>query len=302
MWLPWDIAAISAGVLAVVLVLTRRVVTADRRGRGWWLAAHEICLMLGLYALWQWVHERTITRTEGAIRHSTWVVNVQNRLHFPTELSVQHAVLPHPWLVQFLNGYYAIAHVPAMGILLVWAFFRHRTRYTWIRNTLALTTAGCLALQTIPVAPPRFRPDLGYVDTALRYSQSVYGRGGSGISNQLSAMPSIHVGWAVLVAVAVILASRSRWRWLVLLHPVLTVVAVVATANHWWLDGIVAVAILLIAGVLAATPGRWRQTRALKRVMVSSMPSTNSASTASAASSNTTSSSACSALPGRRST
>lgn len=301
MWLPWDIAAIVASVLAVVLALTRRAVEG-RRIHGWWRAAHEVCLMLGLYALWQWVHEHTITRTAGAIRHSTWVIDVQQRMHLPTELSLQHAVLRHAWLVQFLNGYYAIVHVPAMGILLVWAFFRHRERYPWIRNTLALTTAGCLLVQTIPVAPPRFRPDLGYVDTALRYGQSVYGRGGSGISNQLSAMPSIHVGWAVLVAAAVILASRSRWRWLIITHPVLTVVAVVATANHWWLDGIVAVAILAVVGAIATLPDRWRQARALKRVMVSSTPSTSTASTASAASSNTTSNSACSALPGRRST
>ena len=62
-------------------------------------------------------------------------------------------------------------------------------------------------------------------------------------------MPSVHVGWAILVAIAVITVSRSRWRWLALLYPVLTSVAVVVTANHYWLDGVAAAVVL--AAVLA---------------------------------------------------
>jgi len=63
-------------------------------------------------------------------------------------------------------------------------------------------------------------------------------------------MPSLHVGWAVLVGLTVVMVSTSRWRWLVLAHPVLTLIVVAATANHWWLDGVVAVAILAAAAVL----------------------------------------------------
>ena len=92
--------------------------------------------------------------------------------------------------------------------------------------------------------------NLGFVDTALRYGQSVYGAAGSGFADQLSAMPSVHVAWAVLVAWAVITRSTSRWRWLILLHPVITVFVVVATGNHFWADGIVAASV--VALVLAA--------------------------------------------------
>jgi hypothetical protein len=70
-------------------------------------------------------------------------------------------------------------------------------------------------------------------------------------------MPSVHVAWAILIAVVVLRIGSGRWRWLILAHPVLTTLAVVATANHWWLDGIVAgallqAAILAVAGVRAA--------------------------------------------------
>jgi MFS superfamily sulfate permease-like transporter len=86
-------------------------------------------------------------------------------------------------------------------------------------------------------------------DTAALYHQSVYGSVAGFNADQLSAMPSVHVGWAILVAIAVITVARSRWRWLVLLYPVLTSLAVVVTANHFWLDGVVAGVVL--AAVLA---------------------------------------------------
>jgi len=58
------------------------------------------------------------------------------------------------------------------------------------------------------------------------------------------------VAWALLVALGVIVFSTSRWRWWILAHPFLTVLAVVATANHWWLDGIVAAQLIGIAIVV----------------------------------------------------
>jgi hypothetical protein len=98
------------------------------------------------------------------------------------------------------------------------------------------------------------RPDLGFVDTGALFGPNVYGppEGGS-IANQFAAMPSLHIGWAVLVALGFIVAMRSRWRWLWILHPVMTILVVVGTANHWWLDG--AVAVLLLAGALAVSAG-----------------------------------------------
>lgn len=79
---------------------------------------------------------------------------------------------------------------------------------------------------------------------------SVYGPVGTGVSDQLAAMPSIHVGWAAVVSVAIVTASTSRWRWWGAGHVVLTMLAVSATGNHWWLDGIVAIGILA-AGLAA---------------------------------------------------
>jgi hypothetical protein len=75
-------------------------------------------------------------------------------------------------------------------------------------------------------------------------------------SDQYSAMPSVHVAWAALVAVAVIQATRSRWRWLILVHTALTLYVVAATANHFWLDGVVAVALLGVSVVVQVASRR----------------------------------------------
>jgi hypothetical protein len=82
------------------------------------------------------------------------------------------------------------------------------------------------------------------------YHQSVYASVGGFDADQLSAMPSVHVGWAILVAILIISTATSRWRWLALAYPALTLLVVVVTANHFWMDGIVAAA--LLAAVMLA--------------------------------------------------
>jgi hypothetical protein len=121
----------------------------------------------------------------------------------------------------------------------VWLFVRHRDRYPKVRTVVALVTGSGLAIQMFPVAPPRLLPRLGIVDTGAVIGPSDYASGAPGI-DQLSAMPSMHVAWALVVAGAVVWASRRWYRWLTLAYPALTVFAVVATGNHYWADAVVA--------------------------------------------------------------
>ena len=138
-------------------------------------------------------------------------------------------------------------HVPALLGFLVWLFVRHRDRYPHWRNALALVTAGCLAIRWIRVAPPRYLTDLGYQDLSEIWGPSVYGEVGSGVSDQFTAMPSIHVGWAAVVSFGIFACTTSRWRWFFLLHVVITTLVVVDTGHHWWMDGIVAILLLGLA-------------------------------------------------------
>ncbi len=239
--LGWQPATVlSAGLLAGSLVLPGR--SASRLGR---LRPYlrESAIVAALYSLWQLAASASVLDGGGAFDRARWIVRVEADWGLPREASVQRLIGGHPLLVQSANWYYAVMHFSALGAVLLWLFIRHRDRYPEVRNVLVLLTASALLIELVPVAPPRLLPQLGFVDTAARYGQSVYNISGISV-DQLSAMPSVHVGWALLVAWAVLSVSTARYRWWVLAHPALTVFVVIATANHFWLDGIVAAVLL----------------------------------------------------------
>jgi hypothetical protein len=211
----------------------------------------EAGLVAALYALWQLACRVSVLGGDGAFDRARQIVRIERDAGLPSEHAAQRLVTGHPLLTQAANWYYAAMHFAVLGVLLLWLFARHRHRYAEVRTVLVLLTAGSLLIQLVPVAPPRLLP--GYVDTAARYGQSVYGVSGLSV-DQLGAMPSVHVGWALLVGWAAVRVSPSRYRWWVLAHPVLTVFVVVATANHFWLDGIVAAALLGLGIALLRLP------------------------------------------------
>jgi hypothetical protein len=129
---------------------------------------------------------------------------------------------------------------------LVWLFIFRPSYYVWARRALLFATGAALLIYLLfPVAPPRMLSSLGFVDTGRLYGQSVYGpTDGRSLTNQFAAMPSLHVGWAVLIATVCIVAFSSRWRWLWVAHPVCTLLVVVSTGNHYWLDGLAGAALV----------------------------------------------------------
>ncbi len=212
-------------------------------------AAAEFALIAGLYSIWRLARMLPIASTDGAIDRAHDIARFEQDLHLPSELSLEHLMLQHGWLAQATTWYYASVHVPALIGFLIWMFIRHRDKYPHWRNGLVLVTLGCLIIRFIRVAPPRFLYDLGYTNLAGNWGPSVYGSDVSkGVSDQFAAMPSIHVAWAAVVSFGVVAASTSRWRWVFLPHVFITTVVVAATANHWWMDGVVAV--ILLAGAL----------------------------------------------------
>jgi hypothetical protein len=212
--------------------------------------AHEagvIVAMLFLYDVGRYLAARHVGM---AVANSGNVWQLERWLHLPDEVMVQAWVLDGSAdLMKAANIYYAGMHFPVTLLALIWLFILRPSHYLWARRALVTATAIGLVIEFVyPLAPPRMRTDLGFVDAAARFGQSVYDAPGvSGLTNQFAAMPSLHVGWALLVAIVLISASQSKWRWLFAAHPVLTALVVVVTANHYWLDGIVGSALVLFA-------------------------------------------------------
>lgn len=165
----------------------------------------------------------------------------EQAMGLPSEAALQNAALQIPYLAQSANSYYAMVHFPLTAAVLLWLSIRRPQFYPRFRwAMLSLTGLALVGHIVFPLAPPRMLTHLGFVDTGIQHGQSVYGASTeSGLANQFAAMPSLHVGWAAMIALVMIMMTRGKWRWLWLLHPAITLFVVVVTANHYWMDGIV---------------------------------------------------------------
>ncbi|MEW1616353.1 MULTISPECIES: phosphatase PAP2 family protein [unclassified Streptomyces] len=210
----------------------------------------EFLLVAGLFLAYKFGRRAADGHVEEAFRNAGNVWDLERALHLPGEGAVQGLLLHSRTLIHAANTYYATVHFPATVLFLVWLYWRRPLHYLWSRRILAVLTGAALALHLLlPLAPPRMLPAAELVDTGQVYGPTVYGArpATDTMANQFAAMPSLHVGWAVMVAVGLIVATRSRWRRLWLLHPAITLLVVVGTANHYWLDAIVVVALLAVA-------------------------------------------------------
>jgi hypothetical protein len=252
---------------AIWLVIALMAMAAVGRWGGrrpaWCEWAREAALLLALFAFWQWLLGVGVNSTVGAAGHGMAIWHLERDLHFPSERTVQHAVLHAPTVMRALNFYYAGVHVQDVLLCLVWMFWRHRDAYRPARNALALMTLATAFLQFIPVAPPRLLAATGVVDAGRLLGYAIYPLNGLHDASQLTAMPSVHVAWAAWVGIVVVRSTKSKWRWLVLADPILTVASVIATGYHFWLDAVVAV--VLVWGAIAIS-GRQRRPRGAHQV------------------------------------
>ncbi|WP_405455649.1 phosphatase PAP2 family protein [Streptomyces sp. NBC_00101] len=215
----------------------------------------EFLLVVGLFLVYKLGRQAANGHVDEAFRNAGHVWDLERAAGLPGEGHVQGLLMHGQVLIHLANTYYATVHFPATVLFLVWLFWRHPHHYLWSRRILAALTGAALVLHLVfPLAPPRMLAAAGLVDTGQVYGPSVYGATPTTdtMANQFAAMPSLHFGWALMVAVGLVAAGRSRWRWLWLLHPLLTLLVIVGTANHYWLDALVVMALLALA--LAAIP------------------------------------------------
>lgn len=207
------------------------------------------------------------------------IIDFQRAIGLPAEAAVQALALEQTWLIKAANYYYIGVHFPATALFVGVVWYRHRWHFDRIRTVLiAVTGAGLVLHLMFPLKPPRMIP--GFIDTAKSIGPDPYAIGLSEGANQLAAMPSLHVGWALLVAVGVVWIYDHPGRWLVMAHPALTVAVVVVTANHYWLDAIIAAALVLACWRLTSPGGHGTARGADARVALKAEPDQTSAAVA----------------------
>ncbi len=194
--------------------------------------------------------------TEGsedlALRNAERVVRLQEHLLLDWDMSLNQSVVEHTRLITVFNWIYTWGHWPVIFFCGIYLFVRFPRVYYRTRNAFLVSGAiGLVIFATFPVAPPRLT-DLDVVDTVTRWSTSYRFLQPVALTNQYAAMPSLHFGWNLLIAVALVQVLRTpTLRILAGVFPLAMAAAVVITANHFVIDAIVGGMIALL-GLVAA--------------------------------------------------
>ena len=209
----------------------------------WWVEALTVAWLLWVYDA---ITNLAPLRLAPALGHARGILSLEQTLGIAPERALDGWLAGHRTLGLLLSDYYDNAHFIVTLGLLGWLWWARADIYRALRSSLVLMNVLAFAVfWRYPVAPPRMLA--GYTDVVA--STHAIGSWHDGAlasqANQLAAMPSLHIGWALWCTVAVWRATRAAWlRAAAVLYPVLTGFAVLATGNHFVLD--------IVGGILVA--------------------------------------------------
>ncbi|MEU9176716.1 bifunctional glycosyltransferase 87/phosphatase PAP2 family protein [Streptomyces sp. NPDC048550] len=202
----------------------------------------ELLLIRVGYSLYSHIRAAAPSSRSVAEGHGSQIHAVERALGIDIEHAVNHAVVNLPWLEKFFNFYYTSFHFVVPLTILAVLYWRRPGDYRWARASLGLgTVLALVGFWLYPLAPPRLMPALGFIDTVHGPQDLAHPQYGAmtAISNQYAAMPSLHFGWSLWCGIVIITLAPKGWQKLLgALHPLITVCAIVATANHWVLDAV----------------------------------------------------------------
>ncbi len=215
----------------------------------------ELILVALAFLLYFIVRANVIDRPDLAVENAVRIVDAEKALGIYSELAWQEAILDSRVLVRFFNFVYFWLDFPLIAVLGLLMYWKRRRYYTFTRDAILFSGACALLVYALfPVAPPRLLPDSGIIDTLQAYNNASYqAQSTEFFVNPYAAMPSLHVGWAFLVAIGVVLAFGRREEQgssykgqvvrafvlvLAVLHPIAQWASTVFTGNHFFLDGV----------------------------------------------------------------
>ncbi|WP_374200638.1 bifunctional glycosyltransferase 87/phosphatase PAP2 family protein [Streptomyces sp. ATCC 21386] len=202
----------------------------------------ELLLIRVVYAAYQRTRLEATGSRASAEEHARQILSVEEALFLDVEHWFNHAVVGIGWLRAFFDFYYTSFHFVVPLTVLGLLYWRRPADYRWARTAIGFTTVLALVgFFFYPLAPPRLMPGLGIIDTihgVQDFSRPDYGRL-TELANQYAAMPSLHFGWSLWCGLTIAIVAPKAWmKILGLMHPFFTLLAIVATGNHWVLDAV----------------------------------------------------------------
>ena len=196
-----------------ILRYVHEATAPDRKSVAWFDLVELGLVVLG-FVLYFLVRGGVVDRTGEALAHARWIIDTQRSVGLFVEPVLNSWVLGAAWRVRLFNFVYFWLDFPLIVGVGLFLFWRSRRHYTLLRDALLISGAFALVLYwTFPVAPPRYLPEWGFVDTMQQYARLSYqAQSLRPFVNPFAAVPSLHVGWALLFAVVLFQVSRG---WLV---------------------------------------------------------------------------------------
>jgi hypothetical protein len=187
-----------------------------------------------------------------AVDHAIQLVSIEKTLGLFHEEAVQRFVESQPWLAATMKGVYLWAYLPIIITAAIIIYVRDREMYRCYRNTFFASAAiGLIFFAVVPVAPPRMLPEFGFIDP-IHASMTT-----SGAKNEFAAVPSFHFGFTMLAAMGV--AHCFAWRRaltaVLAFLPAIMLLAIVSTANHFFLDAAIGALVVMAAWMICVNGG-----------------------------------------------
>lgn len=216
-----------------------------------WVLRQAALILLGVFI---YFGVRGLTESSAGLArdHAHDIVAFEKALGIHVESRLQDLVAPSGTVQTVANWVYIWGHWPAIIATMIWLVWHHREVFLRLRDAMLVSGAlGMAVFVSYPVAPPRLA-DLGLVDTVTEQSRAYRVLQPPAFVNQYAAMPSLHSGWDLLVGMAIIAAASSVVLKIVgFAMPVLMAFAVVATANHYIVDVVAGIALVLVGHAVA---------------------------------------------------
>ena len=223
------------------------------------IAAREATLCIAGYVIYSLLRGVVAGDQATASAHAHQIIHLEQALHLFREAAWQQWALGVPGMARFWNGVYLWMHTPLVIFTLVYLYVRHRPTYVVIRNVFFVSAAiGLLCYALYPTAPPRLMPDYGFTDTLARMTRDAPDVRPGAFVNAYAAVPSLHCGWAFMIALAFWWTAR-HWvvRALAVIEVVGMIAAVLFTANHYFFDAAAGIAVVLIALGIVRAAQQW---------------------------------------------
>jgi hypothetical protein len=251
---PLAILLVLAGILRWHSKRTGRAPRLRWLPKGGSDALLQLSLFVMADILYETVRGVAESNAATAFSNARGIVELERSTGLFFEHGLQTWAMGQRVLIDFANFMYVNSHFVMTTTVLVWLYLRHNERFYFVRNMFMIAMGLALVgYVLLPTAPPRFFPELGFVDTIAYYVNVKHDSGLVALFfNPYAAVPSMHVAFALMISIPTLLIVRSRAaKVLWALYPLVITFVVLVTGNHWFLDAVIGAVVAGTAALVA---------------------------------------------------